>query len=95
MSQPRSNTTRILAGDESLTSRIHPITINEIHAFLLGFFVGVLSARKSQPMISVIVGLYALFRPPIGNRSIGSKTLTHEPWYVLCGLLIGGIFGDR
>lgn len=92
MSQPASAETRLEEGDEALVRPFgHPITINEVHAAVLGT-IGVL-VGYSVPVLGPLFPLYAILgRPrfhalahdhPAYPRSIGLRTVRHEPWWAL------------
>lgn len=92
MSQPSKARTRLDEGDEALARPLgHPITINEVHAALLGT-VGLLIGY-SVPGLGPLLPLYAIVgRPRFHSlphthveypRSIGLRTVRHEPWWAL------------
>ena len=86
----------------------HPITINEIHAAqlgLIGLFVGLLYASGSHTIasgISVLVLSYAILGSPAFHslnhdapkyKTIGMKTIKHEPWWFAFPYLITFLIG--
>ncbi|AGB15466.1 hypothetical protein Halru_0842 [Halovivax ruber XH-70] len=92
VSQPSKARTRLDEGDEALARPLgHPITINEVHAALLGT-VGLL-VGYSVPVLGPLLPLYAILgRPRFHSlphdhveypRSIGLRTVRHEPWWAL------------
>ncbi|MFC3957135.1 hypothetical protein [Halovivax cerinus] len=92
MSQPATAENRLDEGDEALARLFgHPITINEVHAALLGT-VGVLIGY-SVPVLGPLLPLYAVLGRPRFHalahdhadysRSIGLRTVRHEPWWAL------------
>ena len=94
MSQPAEREERLREGDAALTSRWHPVTANEVHALVLGAALGLIGAKTGHERLSVLAAGYAVWRPPDGGeRSIGSKTLTHEPWWTLVGVVLGAVAG--
>lgn len=93
MSQPAERAERLREGDAALTDRWHPVTANEVHALVLGVVLGLIGSKTGHERLAVLSAGYAVWRPPGDNRSIGSKTLTHEPWWTLAGLLAGVVAG--
>ena len=77
----------------------HPITINEIHAFQMGFvglFVGLAYSAgltTEASLVAMALVSYAILGDPIFHsldhenpkykKSIGMKTIKHEPWYFI------------
>ena len=93
MSQPAEREERLREGDAALTDRWHPVTANEVHALVLGAALGLIAGQTGRDRLTVIAAGYAVWRPPRGERSIGSKTLTHEPWWTLAGVVAGVVAG--
>ncbi|WP_254767574.1 hypothetical protein [Salinilacihabitans rarus] len=87
MSQPQDPRERIHASDDPLVEPFgHPVTINELHALVLG--VSGLVVGYALPLLGPLLPLYAIFgRPPLRSlphdkqTTIGRKTIKHEPWY--------------
>ena len=90
-------------GDRVVTRPLgHPVTINEIHAFqlgLVGLLFGLAYASGLQ-MISLTLTLLLVGYAILGNpafrsldhddpayKTIGMKTIRHEPWWFTCPFL--------
>ena len=86
----------------------HPITINEVHAAqlgLVGFMLGVAyGAGLEAPAAglgALLVG-YAIFGSPVFSslshdapeyKTIGMKTIRHEPWWFVVPFLVSFVIG--
>lgn len=92
MSQPSDTHDRFDAGDEALVRPFgHPVTINEVHALVLGA-VGLVIGYV-VPILGPILPLYAVLGRPHFHalphdhndyhESIGPHTVRHEPWWTL------------
>lgn len=92
MSQPTDTHERLQAGDEVLIRLLgHPVTINEVHALLLGTTGLVIG--YVLPLLGPLLPLYAVLgRPRLHSlphsaveyhNSIGLHTVRHEPWWTL------------
>ncbi len=81
----------------------HPVTVNELHAFqlgLVGLLLGTLYASSLEAPVGVLVLLlvgYSIFGKPAFRslshddpeyKTIGMKTIKHEPWWFLTPLII-------
>ena len=89
----------------------HPITINEIHAFQLGFtgLLFGLGATSSLPLLPDLAVLfsalllgYAILGSPVfqsldhddpNYKTIGMKTIKHEPWWFTMPFLVSFLIG--
>lgn len=91
MVQPDSIRKRIDEGDDPLARMPitqKPITTNEIHALIIGTWVGIFLSVIFTIGITTVASigvilflLLALFDPPYS--SIGGQTISHEPWWFL------------
>ena len=99
---------RLRRGDRTLIRPFgHPVSVNEVHATLIGLSIGVLAAALvlgglydvALSMLAALFG-YAILGYPIFHsldhddpryRTIGRKTIKHEPWYFVgpCLLAVG------
>lgn len=89
----------------------HPVTINEIHAAqmgLVGLFIGMAYAIGMETMaltVAVFLTTYAIVGKPSfrslsmkepGYKTIGMKTIRHEPWWFIMPFittfLVGVVF---
>ncbi|AXR81481.1 hypothetical protein [Natrarchaeobaculum sulfurireducens] len=102
MSQPEDTRDRVDAGDEAVVEPFgHPVTINELHAMILGFSGLVIG--YTLPVLGPLLILYAILGKPRFHSmahdhpdyrmAIGYKSIRHEPWYFLftyiCTFMIG------
>lgn len=95
MSQPETPTDRLRAGDKALAELFgHAVSINEAHALLLGA-VGFLLGKRRHPLAAAALAGYAILAPPRIDRRIGSKTITHEPWYFVASIIGTYLFGRQ
>lgn len=94
-SQPSALRDRIRAGDATLARPLeHSVTTNEAHAAILGV-VGFWLGKHRHPIGTVAIATYAILAPPRSDRRIGSKTITHEPWWFVGSLLLSYLLGKR
>jgi len=84
---------RLDAGDDAARETVDGVSINELHAALLGIELGVLSGRTASPQAALLVAAISLAWP--GRGPIGLRTLAREPWWSLAGLAIGFVLGQR
>ena len=86
----------------------HPVTINEIHAFQLGFaglFVGLAYGSGLETPAALLaltlVGYAILGNPAFKSlnhdapnyKTIGMKTIKHEPWWFLMPFIASFVVG--
>ena len=84
---------RLDAGDDAARETVDSVSVNELHAALLGIELGVLSGRAESPRAALLVAAVSLAWP--GHGPIGLRTLAREPWWSLAGLAIGYVVGQR
>jgi hypothetical protein len=84
---------RLDAGDASARETVDGVSINELHAALLGGELGVLSGRTDSPRAALLVAAISLAWPAGGP--VGLRTLRREPWWSLAGLAVGFVIGQR
>jgi len=96
MSQPKTIIDRLRANDEPLPTPFgHPVSINEVHATVLGGGVGLLLGKRGHPLAAAALAAYAILAPPRPTRRIGTATITHEPWYFVASLVTTHLFGRQ
>jgi len=103
---------KLLQKGDKVVARVpllnHPVTINEIHAFQIGFvglFVGLaFSSGLETPaaLLALLLVGYAILGNPafhsLGHddpayKTIGMKTIKHEPWYFLVPFVASFVIG--
>lgn len=84
---------RLDAGDGAARETVDGVSVNELHAALLGIELGVLSGRTDSPRAALLVAAVSLAWP--GGGPIGLRTLRREPWWTLGGLAVGFVLGQR
>lgn len=98
--QPEEIMDRITEGDRELVNVAgHPVTVNEVHAVLLGFSLAALTALfyAVEPFLAAAAALTvagtAIGGDPMGQslshdkyrygKHVGIDTIKHEPWWFL------------
>ena len=87
----------------------HPVSINEVHAVLIstcGVLFGHAYATGLEllvlPLVLLLIGYSILGRPmfsslchddPNYDKSIGLKTIKHEPWYFIPPFILWFVLG--
>ncbi len=90
---------KLLRNGDKVKFRVfgHPITINEIHAFQMGFIGIVVGSAygngiEAAALLALALVGYAILGNPAFHslnhdapeyKTIGMKTIKHEPWYFL------------
>ena len=93
-SQPKHIGSRLRAGDSTLIELFdHPVSVNEAHSIVLGVSIGFFLGKSGQPVVAASTAAYATLKPTSDSDRIGTKTVTHEPWYFTGSLLAGYLAG--
>lgn len=104
--QPADPEDRLREGDRGLIEPFgHEVTVNEVHALVLGT-AGFLVATTVDPLDSLLTVAFVAYAvggtptfaslphtDPEYDKSIGLKTIKHEPWYFLGSYLPSYVVG--
>ena len=86
---------RLAAGDESARETADGLSLNEAHAVVESFALGVLLGRVGDGRAAFVTAAAVAGLPDRAPVGIGLQTMCREPWWSLVGLAAGYVLGDR
>ena len=90
-----ASTRRLDAGDDPARAAADGLSLNETHAAVEGFALGVLLGRAGSGRAILIAAAAVLGLPDRAPVGIGLQTMCREPWWSLAGLAVGYGLGQR